>query len=166
MRGILALVLAAMAAAISIPASAEDPNVELAMTAPQGEWSVRRVMSGPLRVTVDGTEPGRGEVRANLYASPDSFLVQEDAQRAVAVPLDGSPLVEFEDLPPGDYAVVVYYDLNGNQTLDRGLFGVPMEPIGFSNGVVPLFSAPRFEDVRVRHEGGPLDIEIVLRNLS
>src|SRR5262249_12725038 len=38
-----------------------------------------------------------------------------------------------EGLPPGDYAVRVFLDQNGNGSLDRGRSGIPTEPFGFSN---------------------------------
>jgi uncharacterized protein (DUF2141 family) len=58
--------------------------------------------------------------------------------------------VEYEfKLPKGEYAVSVYHDLNGNEELDKNLFGAPKEPYGFSQNYVPRFRAPRFDEVKI-----------------
>lgn len=105
-------------------------------------------------------------MRVNLYASKASFLEHEDVQAEVIVAEEGASQVIFSDLAPGDYAAVAYQDLNGNGELDRGLFGIPLEPIGFSNGVVPVFSAPDFEDAAVSVADGATAIDITVRNLT
>ena len=46
------------------------------------------------------------------------------------------------NLEPGDYAVAIYHDENGNGQLDKRLFGIPKEPYGFSNNYRPRLSAP------------------------
>ena len=40
-----------------------------------------------------------------------------------------------ENVKPGNYAIAVFHDLNGNGKLDRNLIGLPSEPYGFSNDV-------------------------------
>jgi uncharacterized protein (DUF2141 family) len=51
-------------------------------------------------------------------------------------------------LPPGQYAVSVYVDLNGNAALDNNVFGDPKEPFGVSNNVIPKFSAPSMAECK------------------
>lgn len=115
-----------------------------------------------LAVVIDGTMPGNGHVRLNLYKSGETFLKAEDAKLEVAVPETGQVRAVFTGLAPGTYAVVAYYDLNGNRTLDRGLFGIPLEPLGFSNGAMPVLSAPDFAEaaVTVAGEGAEIGIEV------
>ena len=47
---------------------------------------------------------------------------------------------------PGEYAIAVFHDENGNGKMDKRLFGIPKEPYGFSNNVRPKLSAPKFND--------------------
>jgi uncharacterized protein (DUF2141 family) len=56
----------------------------------------------------------------------------------------GSVEFRVENVKPGNYAIAVFHDLNGNGKLDRNLIGLPSEPYGFSNDVgrrgIPSFS--------------------------
>lgn len=152
-------------ALVTVPAAPAQANDGVA-TAEVSDVSTASALPGQLEIAVDGTTAGVGTVRVNLYASKTSFLEQEDVQAEVTVPDEGASQVVFDDLTPGKYAVVAYQDLNGNGELDRGLFGIPLEPIGFSNGVVPVFSAPDFEDAAVSVADGATAIEITVRNLT
>ena len=57
--------------------------------------------------------------------------------------------VTFHDLPIGQYAVSVYQDRNNNGRLDTGLFGIPIEKYGFSNGG----RRPNFRDCLLNFDG-------------
>lgn len=121
----------------------------------------------PLVVRISGVEPaGTGPVRANLYMSREAYPGAWDVQVEARMDADGDALAVFDDLPPGGYAVIIYQDVNGNGRLDRGAFGVPLEPVGFSNGVVPRFSRPAFGDLEIRHDGAPSEIGIRLIRLA
>lgn len=47
-----------------------------------------------------------------------------------------------------EVAVLVFQDLNGNQQLDKNLFGIPTEPYGVSNNP-SLMGPPSYEQARV-----------------
>ena len=49
------------------------------------------------------------------------------------------------DLIKGIYAVKVLIDTNGNADIDLNFFGLPKEQFGFSNNVLGLFGAPKFD---------------------
>lgn len=63
---------------------------------------------------------------------------------------------------PGDYAVAVYHDENGNGKMDKRVFGIPKEPYGFSNNFKPVMAAPRFSDCRFSVGDGGKTISIKL----
>lgn len=50
------------------------------------------------------------------------------------------------DLPVGEYAVSIYYDVNGNKDLDTNFIGIPKEPIALSNNATAKFGPPRYKD--------------------
>ena len=63
---------------------------------------------------------------------------------------------------PGDYAIAVYHDENGNGKMDKRFFGIPKEPYGFSNNFKPLMSAPKFSDCKFSVSNGGKTISIKL----
>lgn len=69
--------------------------------------------------------------------------------------------VRILDLPPGRYALAVYVDRNGNGKLDRGMFGIPSEPYGFSNGG-GAFGPPEFAEAQVELGAADMTIRIDL----
>ncbi|HET6520485.1 MAG TPA: DUF2141 domain-containing protein [Geminicoccaceae bacterium] len=108
-------------------------------------------------VTVAGLRNGDGEVACALFATEEGFLEagRELAGRRVPA-AEGSVVVTFEDVPPGDYAVVAYHDENGNRELDRNILGLPIEGLGFSNDQRPsAFGPPTFDAVKVPVGAGP-----------
>lgn len=81
-------------------------------------------------------ESGR-QLRVALYDQEQSWLGRAfRAQQSLVADASvqaGVHELRFEDLPPGRYAMAVYLDANANGKLDRGMFGIPSEPYGFSN---------------------------------
>ncbi|MCZ7687277.1 MAG: DUF2141 domain-containing protein [Sandaracinaceae bacterium] len=55
----------------------------------------------------------------------------------------------FEGVEPGaQYAVAAFHDENGNDDLDRGVFGIPTEGTGASNDARGFMGPPRWEHAR------------------
>ena len=42
----------------------------------------------------------------------------------------------------------MFHDVNGNGTLDQGIFGIPKEPYAFSQPLKSKWRAPLFDDVK------------------
>ena len=55
----------------------------------------------------------------------------------------------FEGLKAGRYAVAMYHDVDGDESLDTNMLGIPREPYGFSNNAVGRFGPPSFDDAAV-----------------
>ena len=114
-----------------------------------------------LRLSVE-TKSDTGHVLAAIYASPESFE-QDDMLIGVAGPAKpGVTQLDINGLDPGIYGVAVFQDLNGNEKLDRNLFGAPTEPFGFSNNPVIGFSAPEFAEFKFEFDGKPREIRVTL----
>ena len=116
-----------------------------------------------LTVTVDNVDDAEGSVRIVVY-DEQTWLSREQwiAREIVPAPDAGSLSVTF-DLPSGSYAVAVVHDVNGNGRMDTRM-RFPKEPYGFSNGVVPRFGPPKFQDARFDIGEDDLDIAIELRD--
>ena len=60
--------------------------------------------------------------------------------------LDSEMVVASLDLPPGEYAISIYYDANGNGELDTNFIGIPKEPVALSNNAKAKFGPPKYKD--------------------
>lgn len=69
---------------------------------------------------------------------------------------------DFEDIPPGTYAMAVIHDANMNGKLDTNLLGIPREGYGFSNDAKGLFGAPSFSAASFQYDGRNLDLTMSL----
>ena len=83
--------------------------------------------------------------------------------RTISAPGTGATCeLMIEDLKAGTYAVAVFQDLNDDGILNKGAFGVPVEPYGFSNSVRGKLGPPSFDaaSFSVTQESNDLDIRV------
>ena len=110
--------------------------------------SVYAVDTEKLVVRVLGLKSSRGFVRFGLFNSKETFPKEKHIIRDGAYPIkDGQCSFEIEGLKPGEYAVAVGHDKNGNGKIDR-FFGVPVEPVGVSGYFKRLWSVPKFKKAK------------------
>ena len=83
----------------------------------------------------------------------DNFLKNGIPFRNATVDASGSRLEYTFQVPPGDYAVSIYQDVNKNGKMDKNLFGAPSEPYAFSRNYKPTFRAPKFDEVKINMNG-------------
>jgi len=76
-----------------------------------------------------------GAVMVVLY---DSEAAYDGGQpmRALTLPANAPVVAVFEGLPPGDYAVKAFHDIDGDGQMNVSPFGMPTEPYAFSNNAV------------------------------
>lgn len=119
--------------------------------------------AGALEVSLAGVEGSEGVVLVALYDSEESFEDSAEPLRSARLAPDGELIWRLEGVAFGSYAVKAYHDLDGDGELDRGAFGRPTEPYGFSNGARGRFGPPSFEAARFEHHADTTEIEIELR---
>ena len=100
-----------------------------------------------LHIHIDGLASSSGSVRIAVFDSEETYL--GDARYAVIQPIVNRASSWAVSLPPGDYAVVVHHDVDGDGEVARGLFNLPTEPVGFSNGARVRFGPPSWRRARV-----------------
>lgn len=83
-----------------------------------------------------------------LFDTPDTLGDLREPIRTWVFPADGRSEYVLQDVPGGLYVLVVFHDINSNGQLDRNLFGIPTEPVGFSNAYRPKGS-PTFHKAAV-----------------
>ena len=112
----------------------------------------------------DGIRAGEPLLVA-VYDSEANWMQKAAQSVRAQAPADlakpGVHTVTINDLPPGRYAVMAYVDRNGNGKLDRGMFGRPTEPYGFSNGG-GAFGAPDFSDAAFEVAGDGASVRVPL----
>ncbi len=107
-----------------------------------------------------------GTVDCALFNSPSGFPTDtlRSAIRLTAMKVpERTAHCDFEDVPPGRYALVVLHDENMNGRIDYNWLGVPREGYGFSNDARGTFGAPSFEQAAFVYDGKTLDLSISLR---
>ena len=61
----------------------------------------------------------------------------------------GVTSVVIRNLPPGRYALQATHDENDNHRVDRALFGIPREGVGFSNDARISLGPPKWADAMI-----------------
>ncbi len=72
----------------------------------------------------------------------------------------GTMIFTIAGVPPGDYAVQAFHDENDNDRIDRGLFGLPKEGVGFSRDARIVFSPPKWSDAVFTHGSTAADDQL------
>lgn len=94
------------------------------------------VFAAEIKVRIDNP-PASGVVAFVLFNSANSFGDLRDPFMVVIHTLDGRDEYIIEGVEPGEYALLVYFDENGNNRIDKNFIGIPNEPLGFSNRYRP-----------------------------
>lgn len=102
-----------------------------------------------LRLEISGLAAEDGTVYYSVYDSEDAWL-GEDRVTGAAVNIEaakeGELVVATVELPPGNYAVSIFYDVNANGELDTNFIGIPNEPVALSNNAKARFGPPKYKD--------------------
>ena len=106
--------------------------------------------------------PASGTVAFLLFDSANAFGDLRDPALVFKLPLDGRGQYELEDIPPGEYALLVYYDENNNGRIDKNFIGIPKEPLGFSNRYQPKGPPSYMQAAFTLDEGETRDFDVEL----
>jgi len=103
-----------------------------------------------LIINIDGLICCDGILRLGIYHDKSYWMRNTGTARGrISMVVDEQQQVEVHGLPPGDYAVAVHQDSNGDGKLNRRLGILPKEPYGFSNNV-GKYGPASFEKALVR----------------
>ena len=109
------------------------------------------VKTHKLSIHISGISKIKGSLFIAVFRSTDDFPVFGKQFKGIVKEVEGkSQNYTFDDLPEGDYAVAIYQDLNRNKILDKNLLGIPTEIYGFSNNARRAFSAPSFQEAKIK----------------
>ena len=126
-----------------------------------GAAAARDGADGTLHVAIDNVRGAKGRVHVDLCTQAQ-FL--KDCPLAADAPAHpGVTLVTLSGVKPGRYAAQVFYDENGNHKVDRALFGLPKEGVGFSRDARIGLGPPKWQDAVIDYDGHERTIRLRLR---
>jgi uncharacterized protein (DUF2141 family) len=107
-----------------------------------------------------------GTVDCALFDSPVGFPVEvlRSATNVMVIKIRHTQArCDFEDIPPGTYALAVIHDENSNGKLDTNWLGIPTEGYGFSNDAKGMLGAPSFSVASFAYDGRNVELTISLQ---
>lgn len=120
--------------------------------------------AGSLSIRFENIEKKGGTIRLALYGKEEDFMKEAKASLYnFGVPQAGVVNASIADLPSGTYAFAVFLDENNNKKLDKNLFGVPVEPYGFSKQPSSKWRLPSFDEVKFDLNGLSRPLAVPLR---
>ena len=118
--------------------------------------------TGSLSVEVDNVRNANGTVHVDICPK-DRFLGESCPYSGDAPAHPGTVTVVVAGVPAGQYAAQAFHDENGNRDIDRVLFGIPKEGVGFSRNARIVFSPPKWSDAVFGHQARAEMIRFSLR---
>lgn len=76
---------------------------------------------------------------------------------------NNTAIIEFEDLPFGEYAIKAFHDEDANNDLNTNILGIPIEDYGFSNNARGVFGPPSWENAKFELTENSKMVEIVIK---
>jgi len=111
-----------------------------------------------LTLTIDNVINDKGNVKMALH-TVDTFMKGKGLENGQSEIKDGKVTITFENVKPGDYAVIAFHDENENNKMDFRDNGMPLESYGMSNNVMS-FGPPQYEDAKFTIADKDLELNI------
>lgn len=126
-----------------------------------GTGMASAALAADVTVTLTGVQPQGGQMLVSLQTR-DQFMKPEGAKGAMGPAEAGTQVLTVQDVTPGDYAVMVMHDADGDWSMDRQANGMPSEGWGMSDHA-PDNRKPTFDEVKftVPADGGAVTIALV-----
>ena len=104
-------------------------------------------LAGPLTVTLENIKTQAGEIRLGVYDAA-GYEGGEAVGGASVTANAATVSVTVEGLPPGEYGIKLFHDVNGDGEMNSNPFGMPIEPFAFSNNAKGRFGPAKWNDAR------------------
>jgi len=111
-----------------------------------------------LTLTIDNVINDKGNVKMALH-TVDTFMKGKGLENGQSEIKDGKVTITFENVKPGDYAVIAFHDENENNKMDFRDNGMPLESYGMSNNVMS-FGPPQYDDAKFTIADKDLELSI------
>lgn len=111
-----------------------------------------------ITVTIDNVTSDEGKVIMSLHTS-ETFMKGKGIMDAETEIKDGKVTITFENVLPGEYAVLAMHDANDNKRMDFQENGMPTESFGMSNNPM-AFGPPQYDEAKFKVDGENLELNI------
>lgn len=117
-----------------------------------------------LAIRFEGIETPTGQIMLSVFDNAAAHDQGGKPVRAAIVPVESDAATAvFAGLPPGDYAVKAFHDVDGDGKMGTNPFGMPLEPFAFSNNAKAEGGPPRWEAARFAVGAGDNAITIAIK---
>ena len=100
-----------------------------------------------LSLDITNIKSADGNLLIAVWDSEDGFLSPDTIRyRGLTPAKEGTVTYVLHDIPPGDYAISVFHDADGDGKLKKNMMGIPREPLGMSRDAKGTFGPPAYED--------------------
>jgi uncharacterized protein (DUF2141 family) len=118
--------------------------------------------TGVLQVQISNVRNAKGNVHIDIC--PEARFLKDNCPYSGNAPSrPGVTIITVRGIPAGRYAIQAFHDENSNGDVDRGLFGMPKEGVGFSNDAKISFGPPKFADAVFAFDGNSKTIQLKMR---
>ena len=101
-----------------------------------------------LTIVIEDIDDATGVLQVQVKAGQAQFEGEGAVAQFMEPAVEGTLTLTAADLPPGEYAIRIMHDINGNGELDTNFVGMPTEPYAFSNNARGSFGPAKWEDAR------------------
>lgn len=115
-----------------------------------------------LTVQIDDVKSSEGFLSIAVYNSADTFLKKPLTGVRTQAVKEGKSIV-VKDLPAGEYALVVFHDVNQNGKMDKNMMGIPTEDYAFSNNAMGTMGPPSFDAAKFQITDAGASTKVSLR---
>lgn len=96
-----------------------------------------------LTLTVTNIKEHKGALSLGIY---DAAGYETDkAVDGGSIPVTGDTVTVTFDLPPGQYGIKMFHDVDGDGKMGTNAFGMPTEPFAFSNSAPAQFGPAKWD---------------------
>lgn len=118
-----------------------------------------------LELIIRNPKSNKGTIQVLIFNSEVGFPSEpKRAFLALVLPISNlSSRKIIENLPPGEYAISVFHDEDGDGQMKKNSLGIPLDRFGFSNNPTLYFGPPSFAKCAISVKNTTQKIEIKLR---
>ena len=109
--------------------------------------------NGAIAIQLSGLQP-QGQVMVQLFNNEAGYSGGQAVGATMARVNGATAQVRFAGLAPGQYAVRLFHDVNGDGEMNTNPFGIPTEPYAFSNNAQGQFGPASWADAAFTVQAG------------